>query len=125
MELAMAKHVLQLQFLLLLIITAFQPSFVHSEPARLESTLTQDQQPLSAPIQPGDNEICNVQQDLIYNLDQLSLYVKTDCQVNSMALGCQCDTPPPPPKNKCANRCHPHRICCAQRVTGLVAELKN
>ena len=109
----MAEHVLQLKFLMLIII-AFTPSFVHSEPTCLESTLTQKQQPLPAAIQPGHNVICTVKRDLVYNLEQLSFYVKADCQNNGASfLGCPC--------NVC---CEPWQICCVHNVTTLISDLK-
>jgi len=120
----MTKHVLRLKLLVVFIVTVFLPAFVHSEPACLECTLLENQNPLSAALRPGFSAICTVKQDLIFNLEQLSFYVKADCQKKngSSQIGCQCCDPPP--ANHCVGCCKPPHACCPQNSLVLLRQLE-
>jgi hypothetical protein len=117
----MAKFVFQLNVFLMLLLTALQPTLVDStEPADFGSIPIDEQQIFEAAIvRPGESVICNSKRSLIHNLEQLSFYLKADCQdLNRSAVGCSCWPP------RCARGCTPTRACCAQNTTALVAELE-
>jgi hypothetical protein len=121
----MAIHVFQLKFLIL-VVMAFQLSLVHSEPEVPGNAIPENQLPLAGAIERGDSEICKVKQELVYNLDQRSFYLKADCQnqsYNALDTGCVCTPPTPRPKIPCiSDRCCPKIACCPPNA--LLAKLK-
>ncbi|ETI21855.1 hypothetical protein G647_05924 [Cladophialophora carrionii CBS 160.54] len=117
----MAKFIFQLNLFLMLLLTALQTTLVSSiELTDFDSIPINDQQIFEGAItRPGESVICNSKQSLIHNLEQLSFYLKADCQDrNRSAVGCSCWPP------RCARGCTPTRACCAQNTTALVAELE-
>lgn len=116
----MAKFMVQLNFLLLLLLTALNPILVNStEHADFGSMPTEEQQIFAGTIvRPGESFICHAKRDLIQHLEQLSFYLKADCQnANTSFIGCSCWPP------RCAASCTPARACCAQNTTALLHEL--
>ncbi|KAJ9607578.1 hypothetical protein H2200_007656 [Cladophialophora chaetospira] len=121
----MAKFIFQINFLLILLITiSWLTLVISTEPGDFNddygTMLAEEQQVYGASfVRPGESVICNFKKDLIHNLEQLSFYLKADCQKeNQSAVGCSCWPP------KCASRCTPTRVCCAQNTTALLVELE-
>ncbi|EXJ59186.1 hypothetical protein A1O7_06618 [Cladophialophora yegresii CBS 114405] len=103
----MARFIYQLNLILVLLLTALQPTLVSSvELSDFDGIPIDDQQIFEGTImRAGESVICNSKQNLIHNLEQLSFYLKADCQDRNRS-------------------CTPTRACCAQNTTALVAELE-
>lgn len=118
----MAKVFFQLSlFFAMLFMVAFQPSIVSStETGHFGSMPAGDQEILSeAMVRPGRSVICDSKKELLHNLEQLSFYLKADCQnITTSFIGCSCWPP------SCLQRCTPVPACCSQNITSLVNQLE-
>jgi hypothetical protein len=118
----MAKITVPFSVFLVLFLTMLQSIYVHStEHMDLGAMPTEEQQIFGGVIlRPGESVICHAKRQLIAHLEQLSFYLKADCQTsNKSFVGCSCFPA------RCAPQCIPQRVCCAQNTTAFLAELEN
>jgi hypothetical protein len=67
----------------------------------------------------GNSAICFHKPALLHHIEQLSFYLKADCQrPNSSFIGCSCWPP------SCAPGCRPRNACCPQNSTFLLTQLE-